>query len=372
MSIYIEETVRQRILKMTKELRIERIILGIDMSTPGIEISPLYNPITDKSKHNVYYTDYTSAEESRKKHADYEHDEIVDLDFIWDQKLTLSECIPAGNKFEWAIASHVLEHVPDPIGWINEILDTLNDRGILSLVLPNADLIADHLRKKTEASDLIESWLYGRELPGPSQLYDFLRNTISKRDTSVTLDGSRHYTKKQAIDFVIHSWTTGEYLDAHCSVFSPASFIELIEELALLGIMNVKVVEFSPAGQEFYVKLQKMGPPSLLRPQRFSPYSSMESSDHQISNLTKDLQHARTAFNQAIEVQEELKKEIEALKKGQHYLESPDYQFSNLTKDLQHARTAFNQAVEVQEELKKEIETLKKGPLYFLKHIFTK
>ncbi|MEI7188803.1 methyltransferase domain-containing protein [Dickeya dianthicola] len=320
MDICIEEAVRQRILKMTKELRIERIILGMDMSTPGIEISPLYNPITDKSKHNVYYTDYTSAEESRKKHAGYEHDEIVELDFIWDQKLTLSECIPAGSKFEWAIASHVLEHVPDPIGWMNEILDTLNDRGILSLVLPNADLIGDHLRRKTEVSDLIESWLYGRELPGPSQLYDFLRNTISQGSTSVASGDGRHYTKKQAIDFVIHSWTTGEYLDAHCSVFSPERFIELIEELASLGIMNVKVVELCPAGQEFYVKLQKMGPPSLLLPQRFSPYSSMESADHQIACLTKDLQHARMAFNQAVEVQEKLKKEIENLQKGPLYL----------------------------------------------------
>ncbi|RNM28570.1 class I SAM-dependent methyltransferase [Dickeya undicola] len=319
MAIYIEESERQRILKMSKALRIERITLGMDMSTPGIEISPLYNPITDKSKHNVYYTDYTSAEESRKKHADYEHNEIVDLDFIWDQKLTLSECIPAGSKFDWAIASHVLEHVPDPIGWMNEILDTLNDRGILSLALPNGDSFGDHLRRKTEVSDLIESWLYDRELPGPSQLYDFLRNAMSKGRTAIDSDDGKHYTKEQAINFVIHSWTTGEYLDAHCSVFNPESFVALIEELTLLGIMNVEVVEFSPAGGEFYVKLQKMGPPSLLRPQRFSPHSSMESSDHQILHLTKDLQHARAAFNQAVEIQDELKKEIAALKKGPFY-----------------------------------------------------
>ncbi|NPE65172.1 hypothetical protein HKX68_20880 [Dickeya dadantii] len=68
------------------------------------------------------------------------------------------------------------------------------------------------------------------------------------------------------------------------------------------------------------MKLQKNGAPlSLLLPQRFSPYSSMESADHQIACLTKDLQHARMAFNQAVEVQEKLKKEIENLQKGPLY-----------------------------------------------------
>lgn len=59
--------------------------MGLSLDEPGLDVSPLFRPIALKSKHNVHYTDYTSAENSRSKHkhANYEHDEIMEIDFIW-------------------------------------------------------------------------------------------------------------------------------------------------------------------------------------------------------------------------------------------------------------------------------------------------
>lgn len=315
MEILITKETHNRVMALSREVRKERILLGMDMSTPGIEISPLYNPVTDKSKHNVFYTDYTSADESRKKHANYEHPEIVDLDFVWDQQFPLSSCVPDNKKFEWAVACHVLEHVPDPIGWLNEILDCLNVEGVVSIVLPNSDLMSDKLRKKTEVSDMLESWLNRRKMPGPAQIYDFLRNNMSQGDTSIVSSDGRHYTKQQALDFTLHSWNNTEYLDVHCSVFTPWGFEEIINEITTLGIMNVEVVEICPGELEFYAKLKKKGEPRISRDDTRSPLKSLISEPTITESLHADLHHARNAFAQAVAIQDELKREIERLKR---------------------------------------------------------
>jgi SAM-dependent methyltransferase len=150
------------------------IVKGLPLQKPGIEISPLFRPIVLKSESNVFYTDYTSAEESRKKHAHYEHDNIMDLDFIWTPGKLLKTCSPSNMKFDWAIASHVLEHVPNPIGWLLEVLEVLNPGGVFSLVLPDPNKCFDIFRRRTEASDLIDLWIRKQSIPSSLQIFDFL------------------------------------------------------------------------------------------------------------------------------------------------------------------------------------------------------
>lgn len=47
-----------------------------------------------------------------------EHDEIVDIDFIWYPHATQQSCVPDQQQFDLAGASHVLEYVQDPLGCI--------------------------------------------------------------------------------------------------------------------------------------------------------------------------------------------------------------------------------------------------------------
>ncbi len=106
-------------MQNTNRDRREILLSGIDLSKAGLEVSPLYRPTVTKDKANVFYTDYCSAEESREKHKSYEHPPIMDIDFIWKPGSNLINCVPDGRKFLWAVSSHVLEHVPNPIGWLN-------------------------------------------------------------------------------------------------------------------------------------------------------------------------------------------------------------------------------------------------------------
>lgn len=283
-----------------EKFRCNHILEGIDLQTPGLEISPLYRPITNKNHHNVHYTDYTSAEESRAKHADYDHPEIMELDFIWPPSKTLIECVPNDKKFDWAVASHVYEHIPDPLGWMLQVFEVLNIGATFSLVLPNKDYCFDRHRRNTEVSDIINMWLHKQTIPSPYQLYDFLRNSTSEGVTANNTD--KHYTKEQALEFVLNAWTTGNYFDAHCSVYTPSSFYDVFNEINSLGLINAEVQKPIDASNEFIVKIVKLGEPKIIHPN--NTYISIPQS------ISDDLAHARNAFLEAVRVQNKLKARI--------------------------------------------------------------
>ncbi|OBG29286.1 hypothetical protein A5673_04890 [Mycobacterium sp. E3198] len=49
-----------------------------------------------------------------------------------------------------------------------------------------------------------------------------------------------------------------EYLDVHCSVFTPRSFCNLLRQLSVFGLLDFYVADFHDSvGHEFFVQLQK-------------------------------------------------------------------------------------------------------------------
>src|SRR5579859_744551 len=98
-----------------------RKILG-DIPLPtswGLEIGPLHTPLVRRSESRVLYVDYASTEMLR---ANFRHPgdpgDIVDVDIVWGDR-PLRECV--GTLVDYVVASHVIEHVPDLIGWLLEL-----------------------------------------------------------------------------------------------------------------------------------------------------------------------------------------------------------------------------------------------------------
>lgn len=304
-----------------QDVRRPLLLRGLDIAKPGLEISPLFRPTALKTTHNVFYTDYTSADDSRAKHSNYAHDEIMDIDFVWTPGLKLADCVPPGSKFDWAIASHVLEHVPDPIGWLLETFDVMTVGAVFVLALPDKRYCYDKFRTETEASDLIDNWVRRQKIPSPRQVFDFLSRSVNDlgnhpndefNTTEKFEDAPRTYTDAEALNFAINSWQTGSYFDVHCSVFTPDGFHALIEKLNSLGILNVVVSKPEIVKEEFYVRLTKIGEPRIAHP---GPPSA-GAIGHDVASdgaSQADLDHARKAFQDAVVIQNELKDVISNL-----------------------------------------------------------
>jgi len=298
--------------------RIDCLTKNLDLSSKGLEISPLYRPTILKQEAKIYNVDVCSKEDSAIKHGNYEHAEIMELDWVWTPGSSLIEII-GQNDFGYCIASHVLEQVLDPIGWLNQLFDILKTDGIISLALPIKEYCFDRFRRVSHASQPIDSWIRRCQVPSTISLYDFLRYSVNNDgynpDCPEELaksfsEDSTSYSSKQALDYCIHSFVHGQHIDSHCYVFTPDSFTKIIEELCELGILNASILDVNARDNEFIVQLKKDGVPRVQHPGLGNPISY--GSD--VFKLSAELQHHKKTYSEALERQDSLKAKIASLK----------------------------------------------------------
>ncbi len=236
-------------------------------SQDGLEIGPLCNPIVSKSESagRIGYVDIANAEKLRELNKDFETirlDEIVETDFIVADK-SLPELV-GEKKYDYIIASHVIEHVPDMLGWLKELGAVLKDGGILSLAIPDKRYTFDLLRDLSTPGMLIEDYLLQRRRPGPRQIFDFAfgARTI---DAASAWEGSKVKTElPHFIDlegaYFLSKYSLEHYKDGHVNVFTPASFLDLIEITSRLDLVDFTILDFldtAPNTDEFFVSLQR-------------------------------------------------------------------------------------------------------------------
>ena len=115
----------------------------------GIEIGALNNPIIKPEDGNVKFVDYTTTEMLQSyPHAEtVKKDEIVNVDYVWPGSGSLAKIVEQQKCFDYAIASHVIEHVPNVLGWSQGIAEVLKDGGVFNLAIPDRRFTFDVGRK---------------------------------------------------------------------------------------------------------------------------------------------------------------------------------------------------------------------------------
>ena len=115
--------------------RTEKILYHVDKEGRGIEIDPSYSPVAAKKDgYNVHIIDHLNREQLISKYSDHHHvdlDNIEEVDFVWDGH-PYSDLTGKTKHYDWIIASHVIEHTPDLIGFLVECDSILKDDGVLS------------------------------------------------------------------------------------------------------------------------------------------------------------------------------------------------------------------------------------------------
>lgn len=239
----------------------------------GLEIGPLHNPRVRKSEGDIRYLDHTTAEGLRAKYANDADAAplahlVVDVDYVWQPGQRIRDAV-AGTTFDYVIASHLLEHVPNPLGWLEQVYEVLNPGGLLALVLPDKRYCFDVNRGLTTMADLVDAYLRRLEVPSFRQIYDHEANFVPVDIEALWNGGDGHGLVRQDVEdperfafqcCVEHATSTGEYRDVHCHTFTPASFLGLLHGACRLGLFGFDVISFHPTevGQhEFFVTLQR-------------------------------------------------------------------------------------------------------------------
>lgn len=240
----------------------------------GLEFGPLASPLVRRTDGDIQYIDVAATEELRAKyrgHSNVDVEHIEHVDYVWTDG-PLREVVGPDTEFDYVIAAHVIEHVPDPIWWLQEVHSVLRDGGVLILVVPDRRFTFDYLRPESTVGQLVESYLTHVRKPSPQQIYDHHAYYVvltAAEAWSPEFDPAQlqrfHRDPMPALELCLESLATGDYIDTHCHVFTPASFLDALEHMVFLHLLQFVVHSFFPTerGQnQFFAVLQRSDSPT--------------------------------------------------------------------------------------------------------------
>jgi 2-polyprenyl-3-methyl-5-hydroxy-6-metoxy-1,4-benzoquinol methylase len=231
----------------------------------GLEIGPSHNPIAPKKEgYNVHVIDHADQQTLRKKYASHglNLDNIETVDFVW-QGQPLTTLIGKTQCYDWIIASHVVEHVPDLISFLQQCEALLKPDGILSLVIPDKRYCFDYFDPLTSTGELLDACEQKRTRPSLGKIFDHFANASAREGLIAWSKGNQDQLSLiHSFEIAKNQWhaaqSSPDYVDVHCWRFTPSSFEIIAQDLRQLELLNLQYkISFDTNGSEFYVSLEK-------------------------------------------------------------------------------------------------------------------
>ena len=139
----------------------------------GLEIGALCSPLLTKEESNVKYYDIFPKETLIEHFQEfYPGRTFVDVDFVARTR-SLSEVL-GDIKFDYFIANHVIEHIPDFIGFFKAVYENLNDNGKFFLAIPDRRFTFDIDRPETSAGHLVVDYENNGSVDAAEHILDAL------------------------------------------------------------------------------------------------------------------------------------------------------------------------------------------------------
>ena len=264
--------------------RRDMILAGLDVAgLMGIEIGALDKPLVRPGDGPVLYVDHVDTPTLRQKYAGdpgVNMDTLVEVDAIWGAN-TLREALQARAAthpntpvlVDYVIASHVVEHVPDLVGWLNEIQEVLKPTGQLRLAVPDRRFTFDCLREDSRLSDVMIAHLTRTRRPLPQAILDFELNAAPGANFIKLWSGDH----SDGLPTPRPDWTNairlardameGGYHDAHCWAVTPYSLADIFVALAEHGLLRLACKRFEDTGYgdfEFHLTMVPCDEPDIV------------------------------------------------------------------------------------------------------------
>jgi SAM-dependent methyltransferase len=235
-----------------------------------VEIGPSFSPIAPKSGGwNSASIDHLTREGLAAKyngHPGVDISRIEEVDFVWISG-SLADAVPQEQhgSFDAFVASHVIEHTPDLIAFLDSAATLVKPEGVVILAIPDKRYCFDYFQPLTTTGQLLEANADRRSRHTRRLAFDHFAYAVA--DGGVGAWGQRpsqgigltHGLEEANAVFGAIA-NTPDYLDVHAWRFVPSSFELLLLELARLGKTDWQVERTTPPeGCEFFAWLRRGG-----------------------------------------------------------------------------------------------------------------
>jgi SAM-dependent methyltransferase len=243
-------------------------------ATPGariLEIGPSHAPVAPRSAGwdttVVDHADRAGLVAKYGKDPNVDTSRIEEVDIVWSDG-PLDAAIPAERHgtYDVLVASHVIEHFPDPVGVLRAAGRLLRpDGGTVSLAVPDKRYCFDFFRPPTTTGKLLGAHRDSRARHTAADIFDnhaYLSELDGVTGWGFEPSGGARPRKPLRVAWERFQAAREEpgapYEDCHAWVFTPASFELAILELAELGVIDWRVERTLPQpGVEFIVHLKR-------------------------------------------------------------------------------------------------------------------
>lgn len=122
------------------------------LSGRGLEIGPLHRPMVKHEGMHVEYLDRHSVAELKVKYSELGDLPLVEPDIIDDAETM--QTVPSA-VYDFVVAAHVIEHMRNPLGALENWARVLKPGGLLYLVVPDKRATFDYRRVRTLHEHLV-------------------------------------------------------------------------------------------------------------------------------------------------------------------------------------------------------------------------
>lgn len=213
---------------------------------------------------NVHSIDVVTKEEMVKIHSHEDKDDIIQPTYIWKGQ-QYSELI--NHRYDYVYSSHNIEHVPDLVGYINNIDSVLKPDGLVILYIPDYRYCFDHFKHESTIFQVLNNYYYKYTQPKLEHIFESTFHLVSNNPID-------HWTNKSGVNPVtcfddttitnmrnlLDNFNDNVYIDAHVWKFTPQSFeniMSILYRMRLIRLVIQRIYYTCKYDHEFRVILSK-------------------------------------------------------------------------------------------------------------------
>lgn len=236
----------------------------------GLEIGAFQRPTVKECEGNIKFLDFYSTEELKQqaKTNETNPDSVVNVTYIVKNN-NYKEYID--EKFDYIIANHVIEHISNPIKWLESLENLLNEDGALFIAIPDKKYNFDRFRTDTSLSHILCDYFSNNdEITAQDALNCAMYYDLSYigRENSINSKLTKEFIKNAIKE---------NHPGMHSHVFQAETFLDkILKPILYSKLLNFHIADYIYSTQfgEFIIILKKGHKPICINEKEFYKIAS--------------------------------------------------------------------------------------------------